>query len=347
MMVKGVIPFLEPVTLLESQQNRLYFKALVLKWDENNPEWSTKSSNGVRYNRKATVEAFKKAIAENNGLPVLYNHIIDGEGAKVLGRITKVIDTSEGLIVEGYLDANDSIVKEKIKPGYLTNVSLQVIANEYWRESNDEEGEVIYAKPSRALEVSFVPVNGVEGAKLLDLAIAESLRSKEDITTVNSSAVMTTKMSDGKPEEDYEPKVEKKNQVEKEQTPHVRDLGKVIAIFEDEGLAEEYIQLKSMQGKWEVHPTQSGKFAVVDVYETVAEVLSQDNEIVKLLKESFNLLTFRDEKEFRKAKRLLDDNGIDYISDEDHLPYNIEILDPRDYQRALMILNNEGIDFEE
>ncbi len=424
-MVEGVIPALRPITLLESQGNKLFFRAVVLKWDKSNPDWSLKSSNGVRYNRQATIEAFKKGIEQNGGLPVLYNHIIEGEGAQVLGRITNVIDTSEGLIVEGYLDRNDNIVKEKIEPGYLTNVSLQVIAEDYWRESDEEEGEVIYAKPSRALEVSFVPVNGVEGAKLLDLAIAESIKSKEkldefiiglpsdmkselkriadkpiyrdynitgagkysisnnfilvlgwkdrksndlnpdvvdnfvrditdfarkfnltiirqgrvknvgndtyeillrpnmkeDITTSNASAVYTIKQGDMMPNDNV----------------------KVIATFDNEDDAKKYIIDKNMEGKWEVEQSHDGKFIVVDIVESMIEFLHR--EYGQVFKEFYKVITFSTESEFKKAKKLLDDNGLDYISEDDS-GFSIEFLNPEDYQKALKILSGE-VDFYE
>jgi len=173
--VEGYIPAIGKVTLFSESsqsQKKAVFRAIVLDWDKENKEWSMETSNGVRYHKESTIKAFEQAINDNGSLPVMYNHITDGPEADQLGVINKVIDTEEGMIIEGYLNMTKQRVKEEIIPGYLKNVSLQVIADDYYE---DDKTGTIYAKPTRALEVSFVPVNGREGAKLLDVAIKESL----------------------------------------------------------------------------------------------------------------------------------------------------------------------------
>ena len=147
---------------------------------------------------------------------------------------------------------------------------------------------------------------------------------------------MTTKMAEPSKDKDYKPKV-------KEQEQHVRDLGNVIGIFEDKDLAEEYIQLKSKQGQWEVQPTQSGKFAVIDVYGQLAENLVKDNEVKKILLEYYKAIVFDNRNDLEKAKSILDENGIDYYSDED----SIEVLNAKDYQNVLKLLNENNLMYYE
>lgn len=181
-----------PITLLESltekgnQKGNFKFKAYVTRWDPNKEGWSIKSRNGVRYNKAATIKAFEEAIAKNNGLVVMYNHITEGGDATVLGRINKVSDDKEGLIVEGILDGNEPLVRDKIAKGLLSNVSLQVSADEEKsRKISEDNREVYYAFPDEAYEVSFVPVNGILGGNLLSTALMEKLQLSQpgELTT--------------------------------------------------------------------------------------------------------------------------------------------------------------------
>lgn len=189
--VEGYIPAIGRVTLFrEGQGKQATFRAIVLDWDKENPDWSMKTSNGVRYHRKTTLEVFNRALQENGSLPIMYNHITEGAEADQLGVIERVIDTTDGMIIEGNLNLTKKRVSDEIVPGFLKNVSLQVIAEDYYE---DEKTETIFAKPSRALEVSFVPVNGREGAKLLDLAIKESLSGKTPQQTYNTNMEMARK----------------------------------------------------------------------------------------------------------------------------------------------------------
>jgi len=167
--------WMEPirVTLLEKKVSGKHynFRATVLVWDKKlNNEWSIKSRNGARYHRRKTVEVYKDFIDKNAGIPVMYNHIIDGPDVEQLGLITNVEDTDAGLIVEGQLNSNMKRVTEEIVPGFLNNMSLQVDA---LREEVDEgeDEDVVYAVPTDVYETSFVPINGVPGANLMDLAL--------------------------------------------------------------------------------------------------------------------------------------------------------------------------------
>jgi len=188
--VEGFIPAIGKVTVFrESNSKKATFRAIVLDWDKDMPDWSMKTSNGVRYHRKSTLEAFNTALTNNGSLPIMYNHITDGAEAEQLGIIEKIIDTEEGLIIEGVLNMSKPRVVDEIIPGYLKNVSLQVIAHDF---KEDKETDTVFAKPSRALEVSFVPVNGREGAKLLDVAIMESLHGKS-ISATDSDMEMARK----------------------------------------------------------------------------------------------------------------------------------------------------------
>lgn len=162
----------------KSADKHYKFRAMVLVWDKaKNNEWSIVSRNGARYNRKDTVKAYQEAIKKNNGIPVMYNHYMEGDLAKQLGLITSVTDTDSGLIVEGKLNKNSDIVKDEIAEGFLNNISLQVDAKS---EKVDEDGkEVTYARPTDVYETSFVPIPGIPGANLMDLALAEAFKMEE------------------------------------------------------------------------------------------------------------------------------------------------------------------------
>jgi hypothetical protein len=195
-----------PIHLIESVQaekgKKYSFKAKVLVWDPAlDNEWSIISRNGVRYNREASIKQFQSAVKQNNGIPVMYNHIIDDDEADQLGIITKTYDTPEGLVVEGLLNGYKQRVLEEILPGFLNNVSLQVDGE---REVIEEQGQdITYAKPTDVYEVSFVPVNGVKGANSLQIALAEAvnqanqrLKAKyaEDATSSNVSGAIGKKL---------------------------------------------------------------------------------------------------------------------------------------------------------
>lgn len=168
-----------PIQLREgvtAEKGKKYsFKATVLVWDpEMDKEWSVISRNGVRYNRQAALEEFQTAIDQNKGIPVMYNHIIDEDDADQLGIITKISDSDEGMVVEGFLNGHKKRVLEEIIPGFLNNVSLQVDGERETIEEGDKD--VTYATPTDVYEVSFVPVNGIVGANNLELALAEKVK---------------------------------------------------------------------------------------------------------------------------------------------------------------------------
>jgi hypothetical protein len=172
--------FLHPVKikLIETgttKKSKYKFRTTVMVWDEKlQKKWSIISRNGARYHRAKTLEVFEKAINGNNGIPILYNHIMDEKDMELLGLGTKVIDTDDGLVIEGYLNGNMDRVEKEIVPGFLNNVSLQVDAQ---REEVEEEGDqVTWASPTDLFEVSFVPVNGVPGANMTDIMLAEAVK---------------------------------------------------------------------------------------------------------------------------------------------------------------------------
>ena len=180
-----IVGWTEPfvITLCEAvnedemeQKGNFKFEAYVTRWDKNKEGWSVRSRNGVRYNRNATVKAFQDAIDNNNGIPVMYNHITEGAESIVLGRIFKLRDEEEGLIVEGYLDGKEPLVENKIAKGLLSNISLQVAADEdKSKKISENNDETYYAFPIETYEVSFVPVNGIYGGNLLSTVLMENL----------------------------------------------------------------------------------------------------------------------------------------------------------------------------
>lgn len=175
--------FMQPVKLILSEayskespsMDKYSFTAVVLVWDPMlDYEWSIVSRNGVRYNREHSINVFKKAIKFNNGIPFLYNHDMS-ETIEQLGLVTEVEDTGKELVIKGFLNGKKQRVIEEILPGYLNNVSLQVDGER--QEIFENGNNVVYAKPTDVFEISAVPVQGIPGANMFDIALCEAVKS--------------------------------------------------------------------------------------------------------------------------------------------------------------------------
>lgn len=195
--------FMEPVKLILAEafdntlpkKNKYSFTAVVLVWDPVlDYEWSIVSRNGVRYHREYSVRNFKAAVKHNNGIPFLYNHIMENDKIEQLGLVTEIEDTGKEMVVKGYLNGNKTRVVEEILTGFLNNVSLQVDGDRFEVEEGGEH--VTYAKPTDVYEISAVPVQGIAGANMFDICLCEAVKAQRD------KELVTNKDDDGKADEE-------------------------------------------------------------------------------------------------------------------------------------------------
>ena len=146
------------------------FVARLVSWDPKDPTRTMKSRNGVVYDRKALETVTERAIKEEGGIPFLWNHILDEHSQEVLGIVNDFEITEEGLFIKGDLNTKKKRVVEEILPGFVTHVSLQVMADQ------EENEGFIYATPNSFVEISAVPTAGFANATL-EAKLTESINS--------------------------------------------------------------------------------------------------------------------------------------------------------------------------
>jgi hypothetical protein len=190
--------FMEPVKLILSEafdnalpkKNKYSFTAVVLVWDPAlDYEWSIVSRNGVRYHRDYSVKNFKAAVKHNQGIPFLYNHMMENDKIEQLGLVTEIEDTGKEMVVKGFLNGNKPRVAEEILTGFLNNVSLQVDGDRFEVEEGGDT--VVYAKPTDVYEISAVPVQGIPGANLFDICLCEAVKASQDKEVITNKEALT------------------------------------------------------------------------------------------------------------------------------------------------------------
>jgi len=169
------------------------------------------SRNGVMYDR----ESIEKTAPQIVGKPLMYNHLTEGE-VYPRGEWTAYEIREGGLwgtAIVYNTDYNKSLI-EYLSKAENAHVSLQVIGDAEQKKEAITGQNYSLAKINNWLEISIVPVEGFEQAKVdsFECMVAESFKqkesiivntSKEDINTSTASGVLTTAILNKK-EEDKE-----------------------------------------------------------------------------------------------------------------------------------------------
>lgn len=138
--------------------NKFIVEALILPWEK-------VSRNGNKYVRSS----FTERLAEWEGIPVMYNHIVEGADLPY-GKILNVWDSDEGLMAKLDLDPEETKFINKIEKGYLNKVSVHILPEKVIERNG--VNEVYYKSP---VELSFVPSPGFMETKMQ--FFAESLKN--------------------------------------------------------------------------------------------------------------------------------------------------------------------------
>lgn len=190
------------VTLKESEhptgkEKKFYVEGLAIPFN-------TVSSNGVLYTKESLIESIPQWI----DLPVMYNHLIEGNEypvGKVVNMAVGNINGQEGLIYKAEIDSQETKLLNKVKNGYLNKVSIHILPSQIKKES-----EYQVATVDRPLELSIVPVPGFRETNMA--AYMEKIQTiKNNIGDVN---MKTKKENSETPQEEI---IEEKQEVHDEE----------------------------------------------------------------------------------------------------------------------------------
>jgi len=131
----------------------------------------TTTRNGITY----IAEELEKAAPTFKNKPILLDH--DNSIKSIVGRTTeKVVYNSNSRAIEFEAKIMDEKIKEMIKDGRITNVSIGVRIEDL--KQNDDEG-TLTAIGMEGLELSLVAIPGDPGANIAN-AMCESFKVKKD-----------------------------------------------------------------------------------------------------------------------------------------------------------------------
>jgi len=142
------------------------------------------SRNGVMYDR----ESIEKTASQIVGKHLMYNHLVEGE-VYPRGEWTDYEIREDGLWGTATVyntDYNKSLI-EYLSVAKNAHVSLQVIGDAEQKKEAITGQNYSLAKINNWLEISIVPVEGFEQAKVdsFECMIAESFKQKEEIIVNN------------------------------------------------------------------------------------------------------------------------------------------------------------------
>lgn len=136
------------VKLTEAEdEKKIYLEGLAIPF-------GAVSSNGVLY----TKESLLSTLPQWENLPLMYNHLIEGEAlpiGKVLYMKEGESDGVKGLIFKAELDPAEERIVHKVQKGFLNKVSIHILPDSVVSKDGYQEASV-----KRSLELSLVPVPG-------------------------------------------------------------------------------------------------------------------------------------------------------------------------------------------
>lgn len=131
----------------EGKEKKFYIEGLAIPFN-------TISSNGVLYTKESLIETAPLWI----GLPIMYNHLIEGEALPV-GKVVEmqpgILNNKEGMLYKAEIDPMEEKIVGKIQRGFLNKVSIHILPAEISGKEGYQEAVV-----GRPLELSIVPVPG-------------------------------------------------------------------------------------------------------------------------------------------------------------------------------------------